>query len=163
VVHIQEKSVRRIFFVSLTLKGLNALLEIIGGFLFLFTGTVTAFLTSLVSGELLEDPTDLVANQIQHWLPAFTGQAQLFGAFYLLSHGIVKIFLVVNLLRNRLWAYPATIIVMSLFVIYQLYRLSYGYSIFLVLLTVFDVFIIVLTWHEYKLVSRHTQLSETAR
>jgi uncharacterized membrane protein len=69
-----------------------------------------------------------------------------------LSHGIVKLFLVVGLLRNKLWAYPAAIVVFVLFIAYQLYRLSSAPSPLLVLLTVFDVVVIGLTWHEYRIV-----------
>lgn len=158
MIHFQEKKIHQIFMTSLVLKGLNSVLEIIGGLLFLFTGTLTSILTFLINGELIEDPSDFVANQIQHLLPYFSGHTQLFGAFYLLSHGIIKIFLVVNLLRNKLWAYPVTIVVLFLFIAYQLYRLSYSFSLFLILLTLFDVLIIILTLHEYKLVKRHLPL-----
>ena len=155
MLRIKEKSIREIFFISLVLKGLDSLLEILGGVLFLFTGTVTTLLTFLIQKELIEDPTDFVANQIQHSLPYFSGHAQSFGAFYLLSHGIVKIILVVSILRGKFWAYPAMIVVLFLFIIYQLYRFSYTHSSFLLLLTLFDLLIIVLTWHEYRVVKKH--------
>jgi len=155
MIHFKEKNIHKAFVVSLILKGLNSLLEIVGGILFLFTGAVTAMLSFLIKGELIEDPTDFVANQIQHLTPYLSVHTQLFGALYLLSHGIIKIFLVINLLRNKLWAYPVTIVTLFIFIGYQLYRLSYSFSIFLVLLTLFDVLIIVLTWHEYKIVRKH--------
>jgi uncharacterized membrane protein len=37
----------------------------------------------------------------------FSVGTQNFDVFYLLSHGIVKLFLVAALLKNKLWAYPA--------------------------------------------------------
>lgn len=151
----KEKDIRLVFVVSLILKGLNAFLEIIGGILLFFTGTVTTLLSLLINGELVEDPHDFIASHLQNLLPYFSGHSQLFFAFYLLIHGVIKIFLVVNLLRNKIWAYPTTIVVLGLFILYQLYRLSHGYSWFLVLLTVFDMLIIYLTWHEYKLVKKH--------
>lgn len=150
-----EKNILRIFFWSLILKGINGTIEILAGILFLFTGIVTETLTFLVQRELLEDPGDFVANTIQHVLPYLYSHTQLFTAFYLLSHGIIKLFLVVSLLRKKIWAYPATIAVLILFVVYQLYRLTFGFSIFLILLTIFDIFLIALTWHEYKLVRKH--------
>ncbi len=138
--------------VSLVLKGFVSLFEIFGGLLFLVTGGVTSVLAFLIKGELIEDPTDFVANQVQHLLPYFSLHTQIFGAVYLLSHGIIKIFLVVSLLRGKLWAYPATISVLSIFIAYQIYRLSYSFSIFLALLTIFDILLIWLTWHEYRVV-----------
>ena len=152
---IQEKNIRWIFIASVLLKGFNAVLGIVGGVLFLFTGAVTSIVQFLVQGELIEDPNDFIANSIQHYLPYFSEHSQLFAAFYLLSHGVIKIFLVVGLLRNKLWAYPSAIVVYFLFIAYQLYRFTYTHSVFLVLLTVFDLFVIWLTWHEYKVVNKN--------
>ena len=160
MLHIKEKSVHEIFIISLVLKGIGSVLEILGGVLFIFTGKITDFLTNLAQTELLEDPNDFISTQIQHWVPYFNGHLQTFGAMYLLSHGIVKTFLVIGLLRNKLWAYPASITVLCLFIVYQLYRLTFGYSLFLIWLTIFDIFLIFLTWHEYKLVSKHLPLDK---
>ncbi len=159
MIHFEEKNIRKAFKVSLFLKGFSSIVEIIGGILFLFTGSVTSIVSFLIHSELVEDPTDFIANKIQHFLPYFSAHAQLFGALYLLSHGIIKIFLVVNLLRGKLWAYPATITVLSIFIIYQIYRLIYSYSLTLILLTIFDILIIGLTWHEYKLVKEQKVFS----
>ncbi|MFD2029898.1 DUF2127 domain-containing protein [Ancylobacter dichloromethanicus] len=74
----------------------------------------------------------------------------------MLSHGAVKkFFLVVGLLRGKLWSYPASLIVLGLFIVYQLYRFSYTHGVGLIILTVFDVFVMGLIWHEYSLVRRH--------
>jgi uncharacterized membrane protein len=156
----EEKYIHRVFIVSLILKGINSLLEIIGGILFLFTGSVTAILSFLIQGELIEDPKDFVATQIQHLLPYFSTHGQLYASFYLLSHGIIKIILVISLLRNKLWAYPATIVTLFLFIAYQLYRLTYAYSLGFILLTIFDVLIVILTWHEYRIVRKHPRFSK---
>lgn len=150
-----EKSVRRVFVVSVVLKGINGILEIIAGILLLFTGAVTNIIEALVRGELIEDPSDVIANAVQHYVPYFSQHSQLFASVYLLSHGIIKIFLVIGLLRNKLWAYPSAIVVFFLFIAYQLYRFTYTHSIFLILLTVFDLIVIWLTWHEYKIVRKH--------
>ena len=85
----------------------------------------------------------------------FSVQTQDFYAFYLLSHGVVKLALVVGLLMNRLWAYPASLGVMTLFIAYQLYRFSYTHGVGLIALTVFDLFVIALIWHEYRLIRHH--------
>ena len=37
------------------------------------------------------------------------------------------------------------------FIVYQLYRLSYDASVGLLLLTLFDIVVVGLTWHEYRL------------
>lgn len=150
-----EKNIHRVFVVMLMLKGGNALLEIIGGMLFLFAGTLSAIILFLTRAELVKDSTDFLANYAQHLLPYLSVHGQFFGAFYLLSHGMVKIFLVIAILRDKPWAYPATIFFLGLFILYQLYRFAYGHSTFLLLLTLFDVALIFLTWHEYKFMKKH--------
>jgi uncharacterized membrane protein len=79
---------------------------------------------------------------------------KLFGAVYLLAHGAVKVVLVVALLLNKLWAYPWMIVVLLLFIGYQLYRISLTPTAGLIALTVFDVVILVLTWREYRVQRR---------
>ena len=44
---------------------------------------------------------------------------------------------------------------MGLFVLYQLYRYSYTQSFGLIVLTVFDIFVIILIWHEWRILRRH--------
>lgn len=156
----EEKYIHQVFIISLILKGLNSLLEILGGILFLFTGSITAILSFLIRGELIEDPTDFLATQIQHVLPYFSTHGQLYASVYLLSHGIIKIILVVSLIRSKLWAYPATIVTLFLFIAYQLYRLSYGFSVILVILTLFDILIVYLTWHEYGVMKTQLPFSK---
>jgi uncharacterized membrane protein len=151
----REKYIHRIFIGGVLLKALNGVLEIVGGVLLLFTGAFVQIVEILIRNELIEDPADFVATHIQHYLPLFTGHAQLFAAVYLLSHGVIKIVLVAGLLRNKLWAYPAAIVVFILFIVYQMYRFTFTHSIFLILFTIFDIFVIALTWHEYKYFKKH--------
>ena len=149
-----EKYIRRLFVAGLVLKGINSVIEILGGILLLFTGSITTFISVLINKELTEDPTSFVAIHTQGILPYLHAYGQLYFSVYLLIHGVLKVILVICLLRNKLWAYPATISVLSIFVIYQLYKIVFGYSLFLVLLTALDAILIVLTWHEYQIVSK---------
>ena len=151
---MQENNIRRLFKVSVLLKAANAIAEIVGGTSLLFTGEITKVVSQMIQREFLEDPRDLVANVVQHYLPYFSGHSQLFAAYYLLSHGIIKIFLAVGLLRDKLWAYPAAIVFFILFILYQVYRYTYAPSSLLIFLTIFDLIVVALTWHEYKIVRR---------
>ena len=104
----------------------------------------------MTQGELSEDPHDLIATHLLHTANGLTGPAVLFGAVYLLVHGIVKVVLVVALLLNKLWAYPWMIAILTLFIGYQLYRIALDPTVGLVALTLFDVAILILTWREYR-------------
>ena len=67
----------------------------------------------------------------------------------------MKLLLVVDLLRDKLWSYPASLIVFGLFIVYQLYRYSYTHGAGLIVLSVFDIVVMGLIWHEYRLVRQH--------
>jgi uncharacterized membrane protein len=73
-------------------------------------------------------------------------------AFFLLSHGTVKLVLVLAVMRGWAWAYPAFVIALGLLIGYQSYQLWHVFSVGLTALTLFDVLVLVLTWHEYRLV-----------
>ncbi len=140
------------FRISLYLKGLDGLLEIAGGVLLLLIKPeqINHFAHWFTQGELSEDPHDFIAHHILKTAHELTGASLIFGAVYLLSHGLVKIILVVEVMRNHLWAYLGLIGVTALFVIYQVYRLTVRFSVSLLLLTFFDLLIIYLTQKEYR-------------
>ncbi|HWJ38076.1 MAG TPA: DUF2127 domain-containing protein [Sphingomicrobium sp.] len=139
---MEEKRIHQIFVLSVLAKGLHALLEIAGGLaLYLFSADTIARILDEV------DKHDWVARH-------FPLSEQGFYAFYLLSHGLVKSVLVLFLLREKLWAYPASIAVFGLFILYQLYRFSFTHEIGLVLLSIFDLFVILLAVHEYRLLRK---------
>jgi uncharacterized membrane protein len=144
------------FKVGIILKGLDGVLEVIGGLLLLVVSPVTIdrLVTSLTQHELSEDPHDFVATHLLKSAHGLTGSAVLFGAIYLLAHGVVKVILVAALLKNRLWAYPWMIGFLGVFIVYQLYRLSLQPSLGLTALTIFDAAIAWLTYREY-----HKQLA----
>ncbi|OVE79488.1 hypothetical protein BVY00_00275 [bacterium G20] len=140
------------FRVSLYLKGLDGLLELFGGILLLIVNPeqINHFARAFTQHELSSDPHDFIANHILKSTHELTGASLIFGAAYLLSHGIVKLVLIVEVLRDHLWAYKALIGVTAAFVVYQLYRMAFKFSIGLLLLTIFDLIIIYLTTVEYK-------------
>lgn len=142
----------RTFQVSVVIKGIDGGLEIIGGFLLLLIKltTLNYAIVWLTEHELIEDPSDLFANALLQVGNNLSIHAKIFGAAYLLLHGFIKIALVWALLKDKRWAYPTAIIFLMAFVFYQSYRLTYHYSLGLLLLTIFDMAIIFLTYREYQ-------------
>jgi uncharacterized membrane protein len=135
----------RVFEIGIILKGFNGLAELLGGLLLLFVRP-----GDIHQGELSEDPHDLIARYLLHTANGLTGSAVIFGAVYLLLHGAVKVVLVIALLLNKLWAYPCMIIVLLIFIGYQLYRIALQPGAGLIALTIFDAVIVALTWREYR-------------
>jgi uncharacterized membrane protein len=141
----------RTFFVSLILKGLDGVVELIGGaaLLILSPTQIQAAVRAITRGELSEDPNDLVANMLVRYAGELNVSLTLFGAFYFLVHGLVKVLLVGAVLRNKLWAYPWLIGFLVAFILYQGYELVVHFTWSLLALTVFDVLIVYLTVREY--------------
>jgi uncharacterized membrane protein len=140
------------FEIGIILKGLDGVLEVIGGLLLLVVSpaTIDRMVTNLTQHELSEDPHDFLATHLLRTAHGLTGSAVLFGAVYLLAHGLVKVILVTALLKNQRWAYPWTIAFLGVFIVYQLYRLSFHPSVGLTGLTIFDTVIAWLTYREYR-------------
>src|SRR3954451_13556634 len=122
---MKEKRIHQVFVVSVLAKGAHALIEIAGGLLlYLFSAdAITRFLDRVDRNE---------------WLARhFNASEQNFYAFYLLSHGLLKSVIVIGLLREKLWSYPASFVVFGLFIAYQLYRFSYTHDVALIALSIF--------------------------
>lgn len=147
-----EKSVHFAFEISLIFKGAFALAEIASSIFAYFV--TTQFLLDLVNvitrTELTEDPRDFIANYLLHAAQGLSVSSQQFAAFYLLSHGGIKLWLIIGLWQKKLGYYPAAIAVFGLFILYQLYRYSFTHSLLLLLITALDVAVIGLTWFEYQ-------------
>lgn len=141
----------RAFVVGIVLKGLDGVLELLGGvLLFIVTPTtINSLARWATQHELSEDPHDFLATHLLHYTGRLTGNAMHFGGAYLLLHGAVKIVLVAAVLKNYLWAYPLMILFLLVFIAYQVYRLTFAPSAGLVGLTVFDLAVTWLTWREY--------------
>ncbi|HVU29713.1 MAG TPA: DUF2127 domain-containing protein [Sphingomicrobium sp.] len=154
---MQEKRIHQVFEVSVSLKGLHAIIEIVGGLALYLTSTQTIldWIERFTADELSNDPKDWIANHLLRFGETFSVAEHDFFAFYLLSHGIVKIILVYGLLKERLWAYPASFVVFGAFIAYQLYRYSFTHEFSLILLSIFDLFVIALAVHEYRLLRHH--------
>ena len=141
----------KVFWAGIALKGLNGVAELLGGVLLLVVSPsqIQLFAVAITREELGEDPRDRIANEILQLTNHLSGSQTLFGAAYLLLHGIVKVVLVVALLRDKLWAYPWMIAFLAAFIGYQLVEIARTGSMPLVGLTAIDTVLCWLTWIEY--------------
>lgn len=116
-----KKVTHGLFEVTIFMKGISGVLEILSGFFLLFKR-----------------------------LPHFSYGTQYFIGAYLFFYGAVNIFLVISLLRGKLWAYPAAIACFLAFTAYMFVRFLFNHSVILSGFIAFDFFLITLTWLEYK-------------
>ena len=140
------------FRVGITLKGLDGILEIVAS-LALYSispAKMTELVKRLVEHMLVRMPSGYLAAHLIAASQKLNNDSREFAVFYLLTHGAVKVILVVCLWMNKLWAYPLTIAIFGLFMLYLMGRFAHTHSISMVLLTIFDGVVIYLTWVEFQ-------------
>ena len=140
------------FETGLVMKGIDGILEIVGGVLLMFLDPIKlhGLVRLLTQHELSEDPNDKIANLMITMSQGFSIGAAHFGVVYLLSHGLVKIVLILLLWQRKMFAYPLSVFSLLLFIAYQMYRYTSKPSAFLIILTVFDMVMVVLTILEFR-------------
>ncbi|MDB5184179.1 MAG: hypothetical protein JWO07_860 [Candidatus Saccharibacteria bacterium] len=140
--------------IGVGIKGLDGLAELVAGIeLLVSPGVLHRILTGVVTHAQQHHGT------IYHFVEVYVARLDkdlshsgvLFLVIFLLGHGIVKLVLVYCLFRRIVWAYPYALIVLVLFMIYQVYVIildpgSLGLWFFLVL----DIVIIYLVYGEWK-------------
>ena len=153
---LSRKSVHEAFRISLFAKGAFALIEIVGGIITFFVSqqVVSQVATIVTEGEVTTGPDDAVTTALTNLAQDTSGSTQHFIALYLISHGIIKLLLIFGLLKEKLWAYPLSLVVFALFVVYQIHRYFSTYSFLLIVITVFDLIVIALILNEWNAMRR---------
>jgi uncharacterized membrane protein len=148
----KRKFWHELFEAGIALKGLNSLWEGVAGLILLlsahpiFHNWFISFTREEYVGGGRDDQLFRFAAEHLNHLSVSTRD---FAGIYLLMHGVLNVFLVYNLYRDRRWAYPLTMGVLGIFLIYQAYRLAHTHSIILICTMIFDLCFIGLTWHEW--------------
>lgn len=137
--------------IGLFVKGIDGSLELLGGLLLIVIPkhAILQLTDWLTHNELADDPHDFLANHILKAGHNLASNSHLFAILFLLTHGAIKVGLVLALLRQKLWAYPWALVVLTLFLIYQIYLLVVRTTISMAFLTVLDAIIIWLVWREW--------------
>lgn len=141
----------KVFEGGIILKGMSGALEFLAGLLLVLTSpaSISGFLAFITQREIAEDPHDRLAAFILHSADHFNSGVKVYAVAYLWIHATIKLIAVVGILRNKLWAYPFSLITLSLLMLFQVYSIVVRFSIGMLLLTVFDVLILWLIWREY--------------
>jgi uncharacterized membrane protein len=154
---ISQHRVHRLFAASVIIKGIDGVLEMIGGILFMVVDpkALNSLVVSVTAHELSEDPDDWFATTLRHAVHSLSSDTKFFVSAYLVAHGLIKVFLVAGLLRNKIWAYPTALWFLGIFILYQLYRFSHTHALGLLALSAFDLFVASLVWLEYRSREQH--------
>ncbi|MEI2686532.1 MAG: DUF2127 domain-containing protein [Cypionkella sp.] len=141
-----------LFEASLLIKGLLAASEAVSGLGLLLTpnSMIQNFVDWMTRNELTQEPSDAMAQWFSHLAQSLSIQTQHFYALYLMGHGFLKLIMVLLLQKRVIWAYPASMLVLAGFVMYQLDQWTDGHSPVLLMLSGFDTFMILLVWREWR-------------
>ena len=140
---MRQKRIHQIFQISVALKGLHGIVEIAGGLALALFSTISVL-------RLLYrfDKHEWVAR---HFSPA----EHHYYTFFFLSHGALNLALAIGLLLEILWAFPAAIGILLLFIGMQMFRFTHVHDPGLVVFSILDVIVIALAVHEYRLLRKH--------
>ncbi|MCX6788914.1 MAG: DUF2127 domain-containing protein [bacterium] len=141
----------QLFKAGIFIKAGIAIAEIIVGvaFYFLSYETMNAILTSVLQ-IVVKNPESGIWSMVNSGFRDLIIYSTSFWAFIFLSHGITKILLTRGLLKNKAWAYIASLVVFSYFIINQIYQTLQHPSFALELITVFDIIVVYLIFYEYR-------------
>jgi uncharacterized membrane protein len=153
---LKEKYWHEFFIISICIKTLTGLVETASGFLLLYLSpaVLTGILNRLSRGEQLEVPQDFFLVYAHQYLNHLTAGTKNFAGLYILAHGIINLFLVLGLIKEKTWAYLVAVGVLCSFMFYQIFRIAINHSLLLSLLTIFDALFVIVIWHEYNYLTR---------
>ncbi len=143
----------RVFAVGVVIKGVDGTVELVVGILlWVAPGLIDAVLRAIVGkADESDSPTaGFIATGVAHADERLLAGGSVFLIVFLIAHGVIKLVLVYCLLRRIVRAYPWALLVLLVFLGYQLYALIVAPSVPLALFAALDVVIIVLVWREYR-------------
>lgn len=142
----------RLYRIALLAKGLDGAVELVLAIVLLVLPqqAVHRLVADVVTRDLLGPPDGTLSRHFVAGTAEFASGDRTFVLAYLALHGLIKLALVVALLREWRAAYPAAIVVLGIFVGYEVYRATQTGSLLLPFLAVFDAAVIVLVWREYR-------------
>jgi len=140
------------FYGGLVIKGVDALIEFIGGFILIVINHegLNRLISLIALPELREDPKDIVMNYVITIGQNFSINSQRSVAIYMILHGITKMAVVWVLLTKKMWAYPLAMFVFASFIAYEMYSYMHSQSVLMLIMVILDMVIFVMIILEYK-------------
>ena len=143
-----------IFEATIFLKGVEGVLEIISGAILTYavkTQSLMQIILKITQHERLQDPGDFLANKLVELTKNLIPKAEL-EMWYLLTHGVIKIFLATMLMRGKIWAYPVGIYIFSTLSILLLVEFFRSGSMIYLVLATLEILVVIFTVIDYRMV-----------
>ena len=134
-----------LFDIGLVIKGIDSVLEVIGGVLLLFPVRLSDYLEVLSQ----HSKHDFVARNLER-LAGSVSTATALSAIYLMIHGVAKAVLIVAALKQRAWGYIGLMVVLLFFASIEMVRFFFVRKMGLLVFSLFDVALVLLIANEYR-------------
>lgn len=146
-----------LFFLSLIIKGIDGVVEVISGATLLFLGKtdVLNLLFDISQYDFLDISEDKAMRFVDHVSSVFTDYMKLFITIVLLGSGLVKVVLAVNLILKKMWAFPVALALLAAIIVYEGVQAILSWSLFVGCMTLLDIVVLFIIWRQYYYLNRH--------
>ncbi len=144
-----RKSTDVIFHVGLTLKGIDAVFEVVGGMLLTMPTKLARYITLLAEHEAFRHHHAL-AGKLDNAAGAVLMHPSIFAAAYLFVHGLAKVILISAIFANKRWGYQGLFVILSLFATVELLRAIWMREVLTAGFAAFDYVLVLLIFKEYR-------------
>jgi uncharacterized membrane protein len=144
-----RKSTDVIFRIGLAFKGIDSMLEVVGGVLLTMPTKLARYITLIAEHEVYRHH-EALAGRLDHVADSVAMKASMVEAVYLIIHGLAKVILIYAVFRNRKWGYEGLVVVLTLFTLVELGRAITAREIFTGLFGLLDFVLAFLLYKELK-------------
>ncbi len=154
---IGEEEVHLLFEIGLAIKGAFAVMEVLSGIAMYFVTQrfVLNLIGAITQHELAEHRRDVIANYLLHAAQSFSVSTQHFTAIYLLSHGIIKLWLIAVCYESGSGTIRPRSSYLGCLSCTNCTGLASRIRVLLLLITALDLVVIILTWQESNYLRRN--------
>lgn len=153
----EEKQIYQLFKWSILIKGAISVAEVIVGTLVMFipVSVIMWMANYVVENIFAGNREGFLAAEIISNAEALAGMGTVLIGVYLIGRGGIKLGLIIGLLKNKLWAYPWSLVVIGVLVLFQVFELVKTLHLGIIFVTLFDLVVMYLIWREWNIVKRH--------
>jgi uncharacterized membrane protein len=159
--NLPDSKLDRAFIIAIYLKALVGFVELVGGIGLLFVRQVQINYAAQFLAARVRDKDDWLTRVLANYFGHLASGTIRFAAIYIIVDSLIKLVLIYEILHKRYWAYIGLIVVLSVLVVYQTYRITITHSIPLLALTLFDVLVIILSAKEWLRHQKEPQPAES--
>lgn len=133
------------------IKAFDALLEVVMGFLLFTPMKLGDFLAKVNQAEIFEHlGVERTANVLHHHAATAIHHSSVGTAVYLVIHGVAKLIFIGGAFWQKPWGYIGLTIILTIFIVFELFHAATKGSLFMLSMAVFDALIAFLAWREYR-------------